>query len=135
MNQQAQQILRDNILGAVATVNEDGAPWVVPVHTFYDDEALYWFSHDTTAHSQNIQRHPRVSVTVWSPDESAGVKGVYINGEATKLDAEKTEAAAQLVIDRIGKLPKVFEGASAYKLPFGRLDEAKSRGECWYFYT
>ncbi len=135
MTDDARQILAENILGSVSTVNEDGSPWATPVHIFYDDEALYWFSHDTARHSQNISRDARVSVNVWSPDESKGPKGVYFNGQAEVLGAAETAEKKQLVVDRIGVVPKVFEGATAYRLAFGRLDQEKSRGNCWYFYT
>jgi len=58
-------ILSDNLIGTLATLNEDGSPWATPLHVFADDEALYWFSKDTHQHSLNIERDPRVAVTVW----------------------------------------------------------------------
>ena len=131
----AREILQENILGSVATVNEDGSPWATPVHIFFDDEAVYWFSHTSGQHSKNVARDPRVSVTVWSPDESKGIKGVYVSGTVQALDVDETEAKKQLVVDRIGKVPSVFDGATAYKLPFGELNREKSYGNCWYFYS
>ena len=130
-----QDIFAYNIIGSVATLNEDGWPWVTPVHIFADDEAAYWFSMEDKQHSQNVERDPRVSLTLFSSDLSHGPKGVYLNGAAVKLNAEETEQAKRLVEARIGKIPANFVSATAYKLKIGQLDSSKSAGDCWYFYS
>ena len=130
-----QDIFANNIIGSVATLNEDGSPWVTPVHIFADDEAVYWFSMEDKQHSQNVERDPRVSLTLFSSDLSHGPKGVYLNGSAEKLNEEETEQAKQLVEARIGKIPANFASATAYKLKIGQLNSSKSAGDCWYFYS
>lgn len=135
MNDEARQILEQNLLGAVATVNEDGSPWVSPVHVFSDDEAVYWFSDANKQHSLNIDRDPRVSLTLFSPDASKGTKGVYINGTAEKLDVEATTQAKQLMVKKIGKVLSVFDKSTGYRVKIGNLNSSKSTGNCWYFYT
>lgn len=135
MNEQAQAILNENILGTLATVNEDGSPWATPLHVVADNDALYWFSTEDKAHSANIARDGRVSVALFSPDESRGPKGVYVNGRAELLGSEQRAAVYALFQGRLGSVPSVFDTASAYKLPFGSLDEQKSTGNCWYFYN
>lgn len=135
MNDEARAILAENILGTLATVNDDGSAWATPLHIFSDDKAIYWFSLADKQHSRNIARDPRVSVSVFSPDESRGPKGVYINGSVEVLDSTQAEAAKQLVVERIGKFPSAFEQAAAYRLPIGQLNSSKSAGNCWYFYT
>jgi len=129
------KILSENIFGTVATVNEDGSPWVTPVHIFSDDEAVYWFSYEDKEHSLNIERDPRVSLTIFSPDLSHGPKGVYVNGKATKLDDDATTVAKQLIVAKIGTIPPHFEHATGYRLAMGQLNSSKSTGNCWYFYT
>lgn len=135
MNDEARQILEQNLVGAVATVNEDGSPWVSPVHIFSDDEAVYWFSDANKQHSLNIDRDPRVSLTLFSPDASKGTKGVYINGTAEKLDVEATTQAKQLMVKKIGKVLSVFDKSTGYRVKIGNLNSSKSTGNCWYFYT
>lgn len=135
MNDDARAILNENILGNVATVNEDGSPWASPIHVFSDEEAVYWFSYEDKQHSLNVERDPRVSLTLFSPDESRGPKGIYINGIVTKLDDEATTQARQLMVAKIGKIPTYFEQATGYKLPIGTFNSSKSTGNCWYFYT
>ena len=129
------EILNENILGTVATVNEDGSPWSTPVHVFSDDEAVYWFSFEDKVHSLNINRDPRVSLTLFSPDTSRGPKGVYINGCAAKLNADETVAAKQLMIAKIGTIPAYFEQATGYRLKIGEINSSKTSGNCWYFYS
>ena len=126
-------ILAANIVGTLATVNEDGSPWATPLHIFTDDVALYWFSADTHQHSLNIERDGRVSVGLFSKDD--GTKGAYISGIATKLDETETAKAQQIVIDLFGKIPPVFENTSGYRLPLGEINRGKSSEKRWYFYT
>lgn len=135
MNVDAQLILQENILGTIATLNEDGSPWASPVHVFSDEKAVYWFSPETAQHSINVEKNPRVSLTLFSPDTSNGTKSVYINGTVTKLDVDETTKAKQLMVLKIGKIPTFFEQTTAYRLPIGEINRGKSYGNCWYFYT
>jgi len=135
MTEEARQILKENILGTIATINEDGSPWGSPVHIFSDETAVYWFSYEDKIHSINIERDPRVSLTLFSPDESRGPKGIYVNGSAIKLDEEATASAKQLMVAKIGTIPTYFVRATGYMLPIGELNSGKSTGNCWYFYS
>jgi len=135
MKEDARTILRENILGALATTNRDGSPWSTPIHLFSDDDAVYWFSKQRTQHSENIEHDGRVCVTLFSPDTSHGPKGVYVVGTATKLDVENTAKAKQLIEARLGKIPQNFVEATGYRLEIGAYNAEKSTGNCWYFYS
>lgn len=137
MTDEARVILNNNVLGTIATLNEDGSPWATPLHVFYDEatSAVYWFSHETTQHSLNVARDSRVSLTLFSPDESHGPKGVYISGIAVQLDEESTTKAKDVVRVRLTTLPPIFDTASAYMLQIGNFNSSKSTRNCWYFYT
>ncbi len=135
MNEEARAILNENILGTIATINEDGSPWSSPVHVFSDNEAVYWFSREDSQHSLNAERDARVSLTLFSPDTSRGPKGVYINGPVTKLDVDATTEAKQLMVAKIGQIPAFYETTTAYRLEIGEFNRGKSYGNCWYFYT
>lgn len=131
----AQTILAENLIGSVATVNTDGSAWITPLHIFSDENAVYWFSANDKQHSLNIEKDPRVSLALFSPDVSQGPKGVYVNGVVERLDETTTTQAKHLVEARIGFIPPVFATATGYRLPLGSLDTAKSAGNCWYFYS
>ncbi len=135
MGEEAREILNNNILGSLATINEDGSPWSTPIHIFSDSEAVYWFSNEDKQHSVNVERDPRVSISLFSPDLSKGPKAVYFNGTVTKLDSDATAAAKQLMVAKLGNIPTHFELAIAYKLNIGQLNSSKSYANCWYFYT
>ena len=135
MNEQAQAILDTNIIGALATVNEDGSPWATPLHFAYDDNALYWFSSSDRVHSQNLARDARANIAIFAHDTSGGLKGVYVSGRAELLDEAGHAKAHDLFTRSLGSVPPSFATWGAYKLPIGTLNEQKSTGNCWYFYT
>lgn len=126
-------ILSDNLIGTLATINEDGSPWASPLHIFADDSALYWFSKDTHQHSENIALDDRVSVALWS--ETGVTRGAYVSGRAVKLNATETPAVLDIVVSTVGTIPPVFENTSAYRLPIGPVNLSKSSENRWYFYT
>lgn len=127
------KILETNLIGTLASLNQDGSPWATSLHVFGDDTSLYWFSKDTQQHSRNVELDPRVSLALWSKTE--GTAGAYISGTATKLSTEETATALQIVIDTIGAIPPYFEGTFGYKLNLGVLDPSKSSEKRWYFYS
>lgn len=135
MNEQARAILDENLLGALATINQDGTPRATPLHFVADDQALYWFSAEDKVHSENITRNSQVSATVFSPDTSRGLQAVYISGQAEKLSDDDHAWVHELFEQRLEVVPPTFIGWRAYKLPIGTLNEQKSTGSCWYFYT
>ena len=135
MTDDVRALFDEVVLGALATVNEDGTPWATPLHVFADDEAVYWFSGQEKQHSLNLERDPKGSVTVFSPDESDGLKGAFFNGTVEMLDRSKRSYARELVAKRMGDVPLTFESAAAYRLKIGELNRGKSSGKCWYFYS
>ena len=132
---QVNELFAENILATLATVNADGTPWSTPLHVASDGEYVYWFSKESTVHSQNITRDPRVSLTLFSPDESRGPKGVYVNGQVELLRGDSEQAAREIIGMRLGSFPPAFAAAKAYRLPIGVYNAEKSTGNCWYFYS
>ncbi len=132
---QVNELFAENILATLATVNADGTPWSTPLHVASDGEYIYWFSKESTVHSQNITRNPRVSLTLFSPDESRGPKGVYVNGQVELLRADSEQVAREIIGMRLGSFPPAFAAAKAYRLPIGVYNAEKSTGNCWYFYS
>ena len=132
---QVNELFAENILATLATVNADGTPWSTPLHVASDGEYVYWFSKESTVHSQNITRDPRVSLTLFSPDESRGPKGVYLNGQVELLSGDSEQAAREIIGMRLGGFPPAFAAAKAYRLPIGVYNAEKSTGNCWYFYS
>ena len=126
-------ILEANLVGTLATLNEDGSPWATPVHVITGDNELYWYSKDSHQHSQNILRDPRVSLALWGRTE--GTKGAYIQGTAVRLEGDAAEQAFARIRKPDGTLPGVFENTSPYLLPVGPINRDKSSEKRWYFYS
>lgn len=140
MNEQAQAVFDENFIGAVATVNQDGSPWVSPVHMFAEDGYVYWFSKPDKQHSENIAREARIHLTLFSTDTSRGLRGVYIAGRAelfAEAGSDEQRSTYQRMVERIGadKMPPNMDKSAAYRVPIGTLSEQKSTGNCWYFYS
>lgn len=127
------KLLEANLVGTLATLNEDGSPWATPIHVFADNTALYWFSKTSQQHSQNIVRDARVSLALWARIE--GTVGAYISGTAEILSDEETTTQITTLASRDGTIPAHFEGTTGYRLPLGTLNRGKSTEKRWYFYS
>ncbi len=58
------QFLRQPFLARLATIQEDGAPYIVPVWHDYDGQALYIVAREKSQYVQHILHEPRVAVSI-----------------------------------------------------------------------
>jgi nitroimidazol reductase NimA-like FMN-containing flavoprotein (pyridoxamine 5'-phosphate oxidase superfamily) len=63
---QLEELLRKQPSAALATINPDGSPYVVPVHFVVVDGTPYIHCGNHGQKLQNIQVRPQVSLTVWA---------------------------------------------------------------------
>ncbi|CAG4882319.1 conserved protein of unknown function [Georgfuchsia toluolica] len=82
----------------LATIGEDG-PWASAVFYVHEGTTLFFLSSPTTRHCRNIQYHPRVAATV-QEDYSQWdmIKGIQIEGVASRLNAEESRRIADIYI-------------------------------------
>ena len=130
MNPQIQEILAMVPIAALATTNSEGVPWSTPLHFSHDEQFLYWFSPASTEHSRNIEDNHLVSLTIWSPDESKGLAGVYLQSQAVESDERR--AAENTYLAKFGEIPESFLACNVYRAPLGTVDTDKSNGQLWY---
>lgn len=137
ITEQSKRIFHENYIGSIATVNPDGTPWSSPVHLVADSEYIYWLSKPDKQHSQNVERTADVHVTLFSPDVTRGLQGVYVSGQAEHLPAQDQPRVYQLMRARVGheNMPRGMEQADAYRVRIGVENVEKSTGNCWYFYS
>lgn len=121
------------VVGSVATILPDGRPWNTPLHMAFDDTHVYWMSRAETTHSTNIVARSAVSITIWSPDVSTGLKGVYIQSEAAELQGDEAEAARAVYKKTFGQIPRHLNSASVYAAPIGAKDTTRSWGGIQYY--
>ena len=85
------QFLKGQTTLALATSAGDGTPRIAPLFYYCgDDLRLYWFSSDSSEHSQNLARNNAAGITVYrSTDQWKGICGVQMRGRVSPVhDAE-----------------------------------------------
>ena len=92
----------------LATCGPDGAPYAAPLFYLPDAGRLYWFSSARSAHSRNLKRDPRASVTVYAATADwRKIRGVQMRGAArvvTDRDLRRTITAAYVERFHLGKI-------------------------------
>ena len=132
MNNKVQSILHNNPVGVIATINGDGTPYTTPLHLVYDNETVYWLSSSQSQHSQNIDSQPSISLSIWSPDETNGLAGLFIQSTVGVLDQNDRQYVLGKFVERFGAIPPALESASAYSIRLGEIDTDKTSGDCVY---
>ncbi len=130
---------RDTLKGTtfltLSTVCEEGSPWGTPVHFAYDDTQVYWFSFDTTVHSQNIARDPRVFITIFDSSQNPTTDGrtaVYIETVAQRLEGDEERQAQDIFADRIEDDRHLGEHAHFYSAAIGEVNTDLSKERRMY---
>ncbi len=141
MNDVALRILRNNTYATLSTVSRDGSPWATPVHFAYDDAQVYWFSADSTVHSQNILHDNRVFLTIFDSRQMVAEPedrgALYIQSEARKLEGDELLRAREVFADRFEDEDnrKLDDMISVFAASFGELNSAHTRGQLMYYST
>ena len=80
----------------IATVQDDGSPWVTPVYfTPHQYREMYWVSDPEAQHSRNIAARPEVSLVVFdSSVPIGGAEAVYMRAQAHQMPEPTPEECA-----------------------------------------
>jgi uncharacterized protein YhbP (UPF0306 family) len=114
-----QKLVSRNRYLSLAT--SDGAdPWIAPLEYLSDEDLnLYYFSPENAVHSQHLDVHQRVAVTIfdavqpeYEPAQVMRIAGVQITATAEKLEAPYPELVAGQI--EAWKLP--MPPYAAYKI-------------------
>jgi hypothetical protein len=94
----AKRVIDTNRYMTIATVGQDGRPWVTPVYFSPDRyRDMFWISEPDAQHSRNIATHPEVTLVVFdSSVPIGGAEAVYMRAhaeEVTEPTPEDCEAA------------------------------------------
>ncbi len=104
-------LLLSTSIGSLATLNNDGSPYVIPVHFLYYNKAIYIHGLPKGQKVDNIGADSRVSMTVYEmesllldPNEepcetNTKYESVIVSGKATLVDDKehKKEVLAEIV--------------------------------------
>jgi uncharacterized protein YhbP (UPF0306 family) len=94
----------------VATVNDDGQPWVCTVYYVEDEEMnLYWLSLPTRRHSMDISQHNEIAITVPLKVDKP-VVGIQAEGRANAVaDRKVIERVMKNYVDRYNSGQQFYE--------------------------
>ena len=83
----AKRVIDGNRYMTIATVDDEGRPWVTPVYFNPDGyHDLYWISSPDTQHSLNLAARPDVSIVVFdSQVPIGGAEAVYMRAQAGEV--------------------------------------------------
>ncbi len=95
-------ILESSLYLTMSTVGNNGASWISPVYTAYDEKYnFYWTSSPLSRHSQNIIINNRISFVVFNSSQAEGTgRGIYFEALVYEMENE----------DEINKALNVFYG-------------------------
>ncbi len=107
LSEKAKALLARPVIATLATVAPDGSPQVTPVWIESDGDDLVINTAQGRVKERNLERDPRVAVTVIDPDDSYNV--LVAVGRVVSMETEGADA-------HIDKLAKKYLGVDEYPL-------------------
>jgi PPOX class probable F420-dependent enzyme len=105
LDEKAERLLKGKNFATVATVRRDGSPQVSPIWVDYDGTHIILNSEKKRAKVKNLQRDPRVSVSVFNQENPYDY--VQISGKAVEITPEGGA-------DGIDKMAQKYLGQETY---------------------
>ena len=101
------QFLSGPIVARIATVKEDGAPYIAPIWQYYDGEVMWVIPRERSVFVKHIRRSPRVAVSC--AYDTAPWTRVLIQGRAEIVEGPKpvegliAEIGEQMAVRYLGE--------------------------------
>ena len=113
----------------LSTVDADGNPWTTCLNLCFDHQFnVMWKSRTDTEHSQNIKKHPQISLCVFSVRHEVGDFGFYAKGTAREVtDVEELRHLLEIRYTNQGRpTPSInsFLGDSASRMYIAEITQA-----------
>ena len=121
--------LKRHDLFTLATIDEEGKPWVVCLNLCIDEIGnVIWKSRTSTNHSTHVGKNPSVAICVFSKSKEYGDFGFYAKATAHEVN-NRDELSKHLKVryeQRGEKVPSVneFLGDAAVKVYYAEITEA-----------
>ena len=87
---------------AVASLRQDGSPFVIPMGYYYDGSFLFFSTTQTRGLTKRLRRDPRVSVVIFDHEAIHGY--VLVNGNAEEVN-DVDNALSLKIHHRYGRGP------------------------------
>ena len=116
LSEKARELIARPVLATLTTLNADGSPQSTPLWIDLDGDDVVFNTARGRAKARNMERDPRVGVTVIDPDDPYNV--VAFRGTVTGISTEGADA-------HIDALAKKYLGVDTY--PMRREGEVRVR--------
>ena len=95
----AREIIDANQYMVLATVDDDGGPWISPVWFAHDRyRAFYWLSRPERQHSRNVAARPQLAISIFDASQRIGIGfGVMMTATAAALEGADLASPTQIV--------------------------------------
>ena len=119
---QVNEFLATPVIARLATVQPDGAPYVVPVWQHWDGEAMYVIPRGRSRFVEHIRAEPRVAVSC-ADDVGAAHRRVLIEGRAEIVEGPVPMAGRTLDIAR--EMAERYGGEAGLRYLEGTMDKPR----------
>jgi PPOX class probable F420-dependent enzyme len=106
LTQEHVKLLKEPLIGVVATLNRDGSPQLTPVWIDTDGTHVIFNTAEGRVKSRNLRRDPRVAVSVFDP-ANAYSRVLNVQGRAVVI----TQSGAE---EHIDQLSRKYTGSTPY---------------------
>ncbi len=123
--QQAKEIIENNIYMTIASASKDGKPHISPVFFAYDNKFnLYWTSYKDSTHSGLLRENSQAMIVIFNSNAPQGAgNGVYFDTNVEELsDAHDIRVGIDLLNKRITEATfkisnhEAVTGSSAWRI-------------------
>ena len=119
--QEAADFLTRYHVMSLASVGDDG-PWAAAVFYAHDQTSLYFLSSPATRHARNLERDSRCAATIQHDvSDWAEVRGVQLEGRASRLDGEEARRAHELYGRKFPLVANLARAPTAIALAFSKI--------------
>ena len=116
LSPKARALIARPVLASLATLNPDGSPQITPLWVDLDGDDVVFNTAKGRKKARNLERDPRVAVTVVDPDDQYNV--VVFRGTVIDITTEGADA-------HIDSMAKKYLGVDSY--PMRREGEVRIR--------
>ena len=107
LTEQARALLARPVLASLATIGKDGAPQITPLWIDVNGDDLVVNTAKGRVKANNMQRNPKVAVSVVDPDDPYNV--IALHGEVVDITPEGAD-------EQIDALAKKYLGLDSYPM-------------------
>lgn len=107
-----EEILRENRLLSLSTVNRQNAPSICTVYYAYDDKYnLYYWSEKTAEHSKNVEKNSKIALSIADTSQTWGsmLKGLKIYGIAKEARGMELMNGGKEYLKRFAKVKDLMK--------------------------